>query len=180
MTLDPLHADQVADLLLPLDGPYPPDQVVEAARTVGELVRRLNHATFHRTTLRYPPQMYRTLGALRSALYGLEQTFDQLAARLDAFATDPQVGHDNGHDPAPTCADAARQLRHAAAAVTEVTAHLNPAHEATSHLSYDTTTARQPHGHPFRPPAATDPPSTPSPPAGQSQPGASVNRARPR
>jgi hypothetical protein len=157
-------ADQVADLLLPLDGPYPPEAVLEAARTVAELVRRLNHATFHRTALRYPPQLYRTVGALRSGLYGLEQTFTQLAARLDAFAADPRVGHDARRDPQVACTVAARQLRLGAAALGIVTTHLDQAHETTSHLSY-TTTDRRRHGPSVKLPSGQvpSPPAAPSP-----------------
>jgi hypothetical protein len=163
-------ADQVADLLLPLDSPYPSERVLEAARTVAELVRRLNHATFGRAALRYPPQLYRAVGALRSGVYGLQQTFTQLAARLDTFATDPRVGHDNRHDLATACTDAAAQLRLAAAALGIVTAHLDQAHETTSHLSYTTTDRRRhgpsvqlPAGQVPSPPAA--PPHPPNPPA---------------
>src|SRR5262245_59526612 len=135
MRTDMPDADEVADLLLPLDGPYHPDRVVEAARTLSELVRRLNHATFHTGALRYPPQLYRTVGALRSALYGLDQTFNQLAARLDRFAADPLVAHDGGGDPAAACVHAAQQLRHAAE-LGAVTAPLEAVSAITSHLGY--------------------------------------------
>ena len=168
---DPPDADEIADLLLPLDGPYPPDRIIEAARTIGELVRRLNHATFSRSALRYPPQLYRTVSALRSGLYGLEQTFTQLANRLDAFTTDPRVEHDRRHDPSIACADAAAQLRQAAAAIQVVTAPLDAAAQTTSHLGYDTSTARpQPRPAPRRHGGQDPPPPPMSPPPPPTRP----------
>jgi hypothetical protein len=105
MTDELVDAEHAADLLLTLDGPYHPDHLIEAARTVAELVRRLNHATFSRSALPYPPQLDRVVACLRSSVYGLQQTFGQLAVRLDAFATDPRVGHDSRHeDLAVACA----------------------------------------------------------------------------
>ena len=181
MINDTPDPDEVANLLLPLDGPYHPDRVIEAARTVAELVRRLNHATFHASAMRYPPQLNRTVGALRFAVYGLDQTFNQIARRLDGFANDPCIEHDDRGDPWAGSADAAQHLRQAAEDLRAVTVPLDRASAITSHLGYDTTAARsQPRGHPFRPPAETDPPATPSPTAGQSQPSGRANRARPR
>jgi hypothetical protein len=140
VTDDPFEAQQIADLLLPLGGPYDPDQVIEAARTVAELVRRLNHATFSRSALAYPPQLYRAVSSLRSGVHGLRQTFAQLAARLDAFATDPRVGHDSRRDdPATACTVAAHALREAAVALDIVTGPLDTASQITSHLDYNPT-----------------------------------------
>ena len=152
MTTIPPDADQVADLLLPLGGPYHPDRVIEAARTVAELVRRLNHATLH-ASLRYPPQLNRAVGSLGSALYGLDQTFNQLARRLDAFAADPRVEHDGGRDPWAESAEAAQHLRHAADALSAVTAALDSASAITNHLGYDTSNSR-PRRRTFPPPTA--------------------------
>jgi hypothetical protein len=45
------NADRIADQLLPLGGPYHPDAVVATATAMAELVRRLNHATFHGSAL---------------------------------------------------------------------------------------------------------------------------------
>ena len=167
MTDDLPDADQIADQLLPLDGPYDPDAVIETARTIGELVRRINHATFYRSALAYPPQLYRTVSSLRSGLYGLQQTFGQLAARLEAFATDQRVGHDSRRDdPAVACHDAAYSLRQAAAALNAVTSPLDMATQITSHLDYHTTAFPHPDRIPSAAPAAapTTDPATPPPP----------------
>ena len=168
-------ADRAADLLLPLGGPYDPDAVVQAATTVAELVRRLNHATFHRTSLGYPSQLYRVVGGLRAGVYGLDQTLRQLATRLDRWSTDPRVGHDHGRDPSAACVGAAEHLRRAAAALAAVTRPLDAAHEHTSHLELHET------GHPGRrafPPPAPSGPATPAPPPPQPRPGPSRGRAR--
>jgi hypothetical protein len=155
MSTLPPTADELADLVLPLDGPYTPDRVIEAARSVRELVRRLNHATFHAAALRYPPQLHRTVGALKAAVYELEQAFAQLATRLEAFAADPRVEHDSGDDPWADCGEAAHYLRQAAGELRAVTEPLERVTSRTYHLGYDTTTRRTgPAG--FPPPTAPD------------------------
>lgn len=134
---DGFDADRIADLLLPLGGPYDPDAVVQAATAVADLVRRLNHATFHASALRYPAHLYQVVGGIRSAAYGLGQTLRQLATQLDRWAMDPRVGHDQAGDPSATCANARDRLRQCAASLATVTAPLDAAHALTSHLSFD-------------------------------------------
>src|SRR5262245_58816669 len=132
-----LSADELADRLLRLDGPYHPDAVVEAAATIAELVRRLNHATFHFSALRYPAQLYRVVGSLNAAVWGLQQLLGQLAARLDRWADDPRLGHDGaGVQAAEVATQAADALRQAAAARRILTDPLEHAHRLTSHLNY--------------------------------------------
>jgi len=139
MSDDLSSPDRGMDRLLPLGGPYDPDGVAEAARTIAELVRRLNHATVHSSALRYPPHVHRTVEALRSALHGLRQTFTQIAVRLDGLGADPRVGHDSGADPAAACAEAASQLRQAADALSAVTDPLAKAERVTYPLGYANT-----------------------------------------
>lgn len=160
MADDVPEAEEVADLLVPLGGPYDPDSVIEAARTIAELVRRLNHATFNRSALAYPPQLYRAVSSLRSGVYGLQQTFGQLATRLDTFAADPRVGHDSRRaDPATACREAAHAIREAAAALDTVTAPLDAASQITSHLDYNPTAFPR-HDHISAAPPTTDAPAT--------------------
>jgi len=151
MTGDGLDAGALADQVLPLDGPYLPEKVVEAARTVGELVRRLNHATWNASALRYPPQLDSTVGALRAAVYGLDQTFTQIATRLDVFGADPRIEHDDRSDPWVGCAEAPQHLRHAVGELRAVTEVLDRVTAITYHLGYDTSTA-PPRRQPFPPP----------------------------
>jgi hypothetical protein len=134
-------AQNVADQLLALGGPHDPDAVVETARAVAELVRWLNHATFHTSALQYPSHLYAVVGALNAAVWGLEQTFGQLATRLDRWADDPRLRHDefdaNDHAPAAnTAAVAADDLRQAATHRPDITRHLESARALTSHLAY--------------------------------------------
>jgi hypothetical protein len=138
----PPTADDVADLVLRYDGPHDPDQVIAATAAISELVRRVNNAARHGRALRYPPQVDRAVGTLRSALLGLQQTFDQIAGRLDEFTADRRVQHDAGGDAWDTSALAADHLRSAAAALRSVTAPLDHAIALTNHLGYDTSTAR--------------------------------------
>jgi hypothetical protein len=131
------NAEQAADLLLPLGGPYyEPDAVMETAAAVAELVRRLNHATRHTDALWYPSELDRVVGSLNAAVYGLEQTCGQLADRLDIWADDPDVGHDGRDSPQVACELAADHLRHAAAARAAMTGPLESARALTSHLTH--------------------------------------------
>lgn len=169
MDSQPLTSHQVADLLVRLPGPYHPDRVVDAAWTVDELVRRLNHATIDPTTLLDPRQVNRTIAGLRSALQRLEQTLDQIAGRLDTLATDPRVEHTTLGKPPTACREAADQLRQAAAHLGPVTAPLTKAGNITDLLRYDTAPrAAFPHPEPASEPLPpVDPvgsPSGPQPP----------------
>lgn len=139
MSAQPPTADDLADMILPVDGPYSADREIEATRTVRELVARLNHATVHADVSPYPPQLHRTVGPLRAAVHGLRQTFERLAARLDHMATDPRVEHDSGGDPRATSATAAHHLRQAAGQLHAVTGPLDEATALTHHLGYTTT-----------------------------------------
>jgi hypothetical protein len=81
------------------------------------------------------------VGALNAAVWGLEQTFGQLATRLDEWAGDPRVRHDHydpdDHAPAAhAAATAAVDLRQAAGLRSGITRHLESAAALTSHLGY--------------------------------------------
>jgi hypothetical protein len=151
MTDRPPTADDVADLVLRYDGPHDPDQVIAATAVISELVRRINNATRHDRALRYPPQVDRAVGNLRTALVGLQQSFDQIAGRLDDFTADRRVQHDTGGDAWDTSALAADHLRNAASALRSVTAPLEQVTALTTHLGYDTSTV-SPRRRTFPPP----------------------------
>lgn len=174
---DEYDAGRVADLVLPLGSPYNPETVVRAATTMNELVRRLNHATFHNTALHYPSQLYRTVGGLRDGLNGLNQTLRQLANRLDRWAADPLTGHDRDDDPSATCLDAADHLHRAAAALGAVTRALDVTHGLTSHLELDEPDEEHT-AHQAFPPIAAANPSTPSTSTPQPPPAPGRSRTR--
>jgi hypothetical protein len=119
--------EEIADRLLPLFGPFEPDAVAAAARTISELVRRLNHATRHAAALPAPSDVYTVLGALRVGLSGLNQTLSQLADRTGRWTDDFHIGHDLGGDPRCACVTTIIQLRRAAAALTAVVEPLEAA-----------------------------------------------------
>jgi hypothetical protein len=105
-----LYSD-AADGLLPLDGPYDPAAIVQAARAVQELVRHVNHATLRPTVFTYPSEIYDIICALRNAAWGQGQLFNQLAAALDRWATNPHLRSDDGIQPGPVALRAAATLR---------------------------------------------------------------------
>jgi hypothetical protein len=92
--LTPDTAGELADQVLPLDGPYDPEGLITAAALVAELVRRLNHATIARKAFRYPSELDRTLAGIKAAMYGLPQLFGQLATELERFHQDPALYSD--------------------------------------------------------------------------------------
>jgi hypothetical protein len=99
--------DEIADELLPVDGPHKPEGVQAAAALIRELVRRLNHATLpHRAdrSLRYPAVVYRTVSSLHGAAALLPQALQQLATRLEGFASTPGL-YDDRYDRADTPPD---------------------------------------------------------------------------
>jgi hypothetical protein len=73
----------VADQVLPLDGPCADEQVEQAALLVGEMIRRLNHAT--RSTL-CPQAVANVALNLGVGMSGLPQTFNQLGHSLNLHA----------------------------------------------------------------------------------------------
>ncbi|MBX6721717.1 MAG: hypothetical protein IRY92_00555 [Dactylosporangium sp.] len=120
-----MDAYEAADHVLPLDGPHQPDQVIAAARLIGELVRRLNRATASGHVLPWPGDLYGVLGGITEAVAGLAQLLDQLADRADAFAEHPRLTHT--HHPAearPAATQAADLLRRANTARGELHRHL--------------------------------------------------------
>src|SRR5262245_27636338 len=91
--------DEIADEILPVDGPHTPDGVRAAAGLIGELVRRLNHATLRERverSLPYPATVDAVVGRLQAAAGGLPQLLIQLAHRLDALAAAPGLYDDRG------------------------------------------------------------------------------------
>jgi hypothetical protein len=151
MDRDMPEIEEIADQLLPLFGPFEPGAVAEAARTISELVRRLNHATRHPSALPVPSDVYAVLGALRVGLSGLNQTLSQLADRTGRWTDDFHIGHDLGGDPRCACVTTIIQLRRAAAVLAAVVEPLEaaqttigPLNAQPRHLSGDAPPAPPP------------------------------------
>lgn len=95
--------DELADELLPVDGPHTAERVTAAAELLGELVRRLNHATQRdrsERTLPYPATVDRMVGSLHRAAALLPQTLEQMAHRLGQLGDMPGL-YDDRRDHAP-------------------------------------------------------------------------------
>src|SRR5687767_9820557 len=100
---DVMTADRVDEAMYawPLDGPYSPERTVDAARTIAELVRYLNHATAPWKSgdcLEYPSHLGSVIANLRGALYGMDQLLRQLGQHCDRFADMPGLYDDAGGD----------------------------------------------------------------------------------
>ena len=134
-----MDAYEAADHVLPLDGPYQPDQVVTAARLIGELVRRLNRATVTGHALPSPGDLYGLLGGITEAVAGLGQLLAQLADRADEFAEHPRLTH--AHHPAEAwfaATQAANLLQRANTARGDLYQHLADAWARTGSLGLQT------------------------------------------
>lgn len=134
--------DDLADELLPVDGPHTPDGVLAAAGLISELVRRLNHATLPERTdrsLPYPAAVDSVVGRLQGALGSMPQLLGQLARRLDELAHDPRLYDDRGagaaDPPSEVATFAAEMLRSEAVAYAKMTTQaLRVVRANTNHL----------------------------------------------
>jgi hypothetical protein len=122
-----LTAEQAADSLLPLGGPYDPEAIVETARTVAELVRRLNHATGSTASFTYPSEIDRVVNCIRSTMWGHEQLLNQLARCLEYQASNLPLYSDDRADAIDAAKRAAVWLRTAAGARAVLTDSLDSA-----------------------------------------------------
>lgn len=119
--------EDIAEQILPLDGPHHPEAVIAAGRTISELVRRLNHATFRTNAFTYPGEVNQLVGAIAGSVDALPQLFRQLAHRLDAFAADPRLTAEPASDNATAADIAAATARWLTAEATPSTWRLSRA-----------------------------------------------------
>ena len=134
---DDRHADEIVNALLPLSGPYSPDQTVRAVFMISELVRYLNYATQEPAGLPYPNTPADVLGGLHEALKKVPQLLEQLQQRLSQFAADPAVIDYRRLD-----ADTAAAHESAATQIAEANAFLDTAAAQIKALDQTITTAQ--------------------------------------
>ncbi len=125
-----------AAALFPLDGPYSPDVTTDAARTIAELVRYLNHATQTERALEYPSQLSTTVAALRRAVHGMDQLCEQLAEHAVRVGRDARLYDDRGGNPATTAAEVIGGLRTTATLLPDVENALRGAARAADRLGF--------------------------------------------
>lgn len=80
--------------LFPLDGPHSRESVTAAARSVGELVRYLNHAT--QEVELTPPELAQVVAELGRAVGMLPQLLSQLGGQVRQVRDHPRLGCDTG------------------------------------------------------------------------------------
>ena len=86
-----MTGEQAAQEVLPL-GRSDPERVLEAADGVSELVRRLNHATFHRAALPYPSSVGNVVGRINAALWGVAAAIVHIIPYAGSAVTIVAVG----------------------------------------------------------------------------------------
>lgn len=137
------NVDQIADDILPLDGPYNPEAMALTGRLLGELVRRLNHATlWHNTdeSLPYPSGIDTQVAGLVGATAAMDQLLGQLAYRLGSIANDERLqvdGRGARLTPLEATATAAQYLTDASAGLAQAVAALEKAQNLTSRLAWN-------------------------------------------
>ncbi|MEN3308913.1 MAG: hypothetical protein V7603_5115 [Micromonosporaceae bacterium] len=136
--------DAIAEAVLPLDGPYHPDQLARAADVITALARRLAHATLPHNTaaaLPTPAALDAVLKYLEPGMTSLPQALRQLAGHLRRGADDQSLRADEDTDPrltAPAVALlAAEHLAAAAGHGSELARALDQAHNCTARLYAD-------------------------------------------
>lgn len=91
-----------------------------------EDVRGINHVLINNKAM-YPQTVYRMLGNLQAAGYGLREVIDHLARMLKASLDEYDVREDDGTDPGQNNAAAVAELRLAASAAAVMAERLSEA-----------------------------------------------------
>lgn len=121
-----------------IDGPHDRDTVLDAARSISELVRYLNHATqgpAAERTLAWANTIYGVLSNLSAAAHGTDQLLRQLVSGLERQVGNPGL-YDDRHDRAgaQTAHDAAAWIGAGQRALGEFVAYLDSARDLAVHL----------------------------------------------
>lgn len=135
---------EVSDLIaerLPYDGPHSAETVAAASEALTVLVRYLNNATRHREALPYAATVDEVVAGVDTAVYGLEQLFDQLSAALDRQAEDPSLYDDRRPDKegSSTAFHAVTALETARVSAGQLAEALRAVRAHTAHLGNDDT-----------------------------------------
>jgi hypothetical protein len=137
------NADQIADGILPLDGPYDPEAMALTGQLLGELVRRLNHATLWHNideSLPYPDGVDTQVAGLAGATAAMGQLLGQLAYRLGSITNDERLqvdGRGTRLSPLEVTANATQYLTDASASLAQAHAALAKAQNSTSRLAWN-------------------------------------------
>jgi hypothetical protein len=83
--------DDVIATVWPLGGPYSGEDTEAAGGAISELVRYLNHATYHQAAAPYLSTMDSLIGRLAAATTGMKQTLAQLATLMGSEANRASV-----------------------------------------------------------------------------------------
>lgn len=134
--------ERIADSILPLDGPYDQNSMADAGAVIGELVRRLNHATMAHNApdaLPYPQDVARLIDDLATATERLPQLLAQIAYRIGFLALDERLIVDQRmpeQRPAFVTGTAAQYLTDAQGFLHEAATALVRVQGSTSRLSW--------------------------------------------
>ncbi len=140
----PPTVDEIADWVLPYDGPYSREAVIMAGQVLAELVRRLNNVTLSERTradvLPYPADTDALLHSLTGTLSRMDQLLMQLCHQVGSYADNPDVeaaGKTLGApdaEPAPVAMGAMNNLIDARDYLGRATAALQETTKYTSRL----------------------------------------------
>lgn len=112
-----------------------PPEVVQAADSLYESLRTINHVTLPGSSLP-APIVYRVLGNLKGIEYLLPQGLSQLAAGLGKSLDTYDVYEDDGRDPVQSIATVTDHLTRASQLAQQLGAELGRAQSAISRQGY--------------------------------------------
>lgn len=134
--------DEIVERYWPYDGPHSEKKLELAAKVIDGLVRYMNNALW--SVSPNGPSTYRVLSGLNSAVYGLDQLFEQLGRSVGRLIEDPTMYDDRRDRPAP---QTALELE---ASVLQAKRHLEPlrgemdyAARTASHLGHESRRQRR-------------------------------------
>lgn len=135
---EPGQLNDAVEALLPYDGPHSEAKITDASSAVSQLVRYMNNATQPgqaRRTLPYAASIYRALGGIGGALYGLDQLVRQLSTAMAEHAENPSL-YDDRRDRAGgrTAREVVIELGEVRQVLAAVADHLAVAREMSSHV----------------------------------------------
>jgi hypothetical protein len=120
------------------DTTHSPERTFELAACIDAAARTLVYATMPgRNGLRYPGDVHRVIGEVRSTVGRIPQLLGQLGEFLCAQRNAGCLRDDRGSNPVPAVAAAVEALCAAQALADALTETLAPAHNAIGHLAYD-------------------------------------------
>jgi hypothetical protein len=104
------------------------------ARSAAEEVRALNHRTINGSAFEEPSDIYRTIGEIKQAVWGMPQAIEQIWGELRTMRDADTIRMDNGSDVAEEAEKARQELNEARQLLAKAGTALDRATSVLSHM----------------------------------------------